>query len=357
MIYWIVFFSVTVLSLSQYFKNSKNFSIFFLYFIGFFLISFVGFRYESVDYYSYFTIWDNIEFDDFGFPIFKGSGGISGKEFIFATVISLFKSLGFSFELFIFLVASLSVGIKFYFYKKLSPYFLLSILLYLSMGFSKDLGQIRNALAAAILLFGLRPLVERSFLKFFLVTLIASGVQIFAISALFAYWLYPVVKNRRYLPYFILLISFSASFFNGIASRLVHIITIFPGPIANKVLGYYSNAGLLYYNPLNISFLLFGLIFLRYRKFIFAQNEYLIGLVVYHLFSLCIYFLFFDFPIISSRIFNLLSFNSVVILLSVLVGLFHGVSRVAYLFVAFLYATLLFYANLGVMADYKNILF
>jgi hypothetical protein len=223
------------------------------------------------------------------------------------------------------------------------------------MGFSKDLGQIRNALAAAVLLFGLKPLVERNLFKYVLVVLVAFGVQAFAVIALPVYWLYPIVKNRKYLPYIILSFSLIVSFFNGIAGKLMHMITVLPGSMEKKVLAYYSWVEPPYYNVFNISFLFFGFVFLKYRNFFLSQNKLLMGLVVYHFFSLCIYFLLFDFPVISGRMFDLLSFNSVIILLSVFVRLFHGISRVVYLFTVYLYAVLLFYSVSASMSDYNNI--
>jgi hypothetical protein len=102
MIYWVVFSSIIILSLNQYFKNHKKISVLIFYCVGFFLIFFVGFRYESVDYYGYFNIWKKVNFELFGFPFFKAPGGTTGNEFVFATAISFFKSIGFSFEGFIF---------------------------------------------------------------------------------------------------------------------------------------------------------------------------------------------------------------------------------------------------------------
>ena len=91
----------------------------------------------------------------------------------FAFLIVLVKSIIDSFPVFIALFAIVSLIIKFSAFKKLSPYFILSILIYLSDEyFWKDLGQIRNAMASGIVLWAFYFAFKQRFLLFsFLVVL------------------------------------------------------------------------------------------------------------------------------------------------------------------------------------------
>jgi hypothetical protein len=356
MIYWGLFSLILIAASTHFVKDLKSFSVIFFYSVWVILVVFSGFRFESIDYYGYLDIWNKLSFDVIGYPFYKASGGTTGNEFVYASLTSLFKLVGLSFEFFVFFVALVSISIKLFFYKKLSPYFLFCIVVYMSLGFSKELGQIRNALASAILLFGLKPLVDRKFCTYFFVVIFAFGVQSFAIVCLFIYWFYPIVKYGKYFPYFLLVFAFLASAFGGFFRFFNFFVSYFPDAMSNKVYGYIDNIEPLYYHPLNISFLIFGFVFLRYREFIGHSNELLLGLVTYHIFALTFYFIFFDFSMIGGRIFELLSFSSIIVLSSVFLHLFHGVNRFFYIFFVFLYSALVFYSVVPGLGDYKTII-
>ncbi|SER75284.1 EpsG family protein [Vreelandella subterranea] len=360
MLYWVFYTSYLFFAFSSLLVASKKirFAVYIIFFFAF--LFFIGLRFESVDYGGYYQIWQRVGFDVFSFPFYTAGGGTTGNEFLFATSVSFFKYYGLSFEFFLFFISFVSLSIKFYFFKKLSPYFLLCLLLYFSLGFFKDLGQIRNSLAAAILLFGLSPLYKRSFFRYFLVITCASAVQIFAVIALPFYWLYPILKIK-YLPYFLLVFSFLVSLIGGFGEFFLFAVdTLFiPEEIKDKVKGYYysDRNQLLYYHPLNLSFFIFSLIFLYFRSFFEKLDERLFSLLGYHFFSVFLYFLMFDFSPVAGRVFELLSFNSVIVLLACLTSLFKGLERVFYILFLLIYSTLLFYSVVGSAASYKNILF
>ena len=69
-----------------------------------FLLFFIGFRYESVDYGGYKIIFDSISFESINFPQFKNIADNISIEFIFGFLISIFKELNFSFYSFIFCI-------------------------------------------------------------------------------------------------------------------------------------------------------------------------------------------------------------------------------------------------------------
>ncbi|WP_144775906.1 EpsG family protein [Marinobacter maritimus] len=175
--------------------------------VSFFLVLYlvIGFRVDSIDYVSYKSIFEKVNFSQFSIPIFNSNEGSSGREFLFASSVSLFKLLNLSFESFIAFIAFLSVFIKFNIFWRNSPYFWLSVLIYLSFSYFKDLGQIRSALSATILVFSFNQIVSRKFHYYIIYVIIAAGIQIFLIFAVILYvfhWYF-----HRYLKLFLLFFS------------------------------------------------------------------------------------------------------------------------------------------------------
>ncbi len=204
-----------------------------------FFIILTGFRYDSIDYFGYQEIYARTNFTDFSFPFFNAYGGTTGNEFIYALVTSIFKSIGLNFEFFVFFIAALSVTIKFYIFKKYSQLFLLSLLIYISFFWTKDLGQMRNGLAAAFILLSIVFIYRQKPVKFYLTILLAAGVQVFAILALPLY----AIHNSRYKQSIIiggLVLSLVLTQTGGLASFAVSLLEPFSSPLTSKVLGYYT---------------------------------------------------------------------------------------------------------------------
>lgn len=354
MTYFFLFFVFFYASVFFDFSKNKVFTNCMYIMLVAFLIVFIGFRFESVDYYGYMEIWDKVNFYYVGFPFYNSGGGTTGNEFIFATLISLFKEAGLGFVFFLFFIAFLSVGIKAYYFKKLSPFIFLSLVIYLSTSFFKDMGQIRNALAASIFLFGIKPMVDRNILKFSLVTLLAFCVQSFAFIGFFVYWFYPIV-NKRYVPYIFLIVSIFISLIGGVASKFMFVASYFPTAMSDRAGSYFSTSEPLYYHVMNISFFILAFLFLIYRKAICSVNVYLNGLIAYFVFAMALYFVFFDFPIVSGRVLELLCFNSLSILLPVMISVLRGYKRYIFYIGTILYCSLLFYSGLLVTEPYQFI--
>lgn len=152
-----------------------------------FLFFVIGFRLNSVDYDNYREIFDSILYSDFGFPFYSGVYGTSGREYLFASSVVGFKFLGLGFEAFVAFVAFVSIYLKFLIFRKHSPYIMFSFLIYLSFLYFKDLGQMRSALAATVIVFAFRYIGSRQYLKYFALISMASGIQVFAILAIFLY--------------------------------------------------------------------------------------------------------------------------------------------------------------------------
>lgn len=352
MIYWIIFSLTAVLSIYEILVGGSKASKTMFYVLCFFLVLFVGLRYDSVDYFSYQEIWERVDFTSFSIPFYLSYGGSTGNEFIFATILSFIKSLGGGFEFFIFLIALMSLCIKLHFFRVYSPYVFISIFIYLSFSLFKEMGQIRNALSAAIFLFAIKPMAERKLASYTLITLVSFGVQASTFIGFFAYWLYPLVK-RKYYPYLILASAFLVSIFGGIASVLIGYSYYLPFQLSSRALSYFSKSEPLSYNYLNISMLIFAIVLLWLRNIIIIKNKYLISLVTFHVYATSMYFLLFDFPVVAGRIIELLSFNSLAILLPVIISGLAGYKRFIFVIVIYFYMSLLFYSAVSSANSYK----
>src|SRR5690554_3682370 len=123
MVYLLIFFTLTVASLFNFFRDVKLISLVIYTYAYFFLLFIVGFRYASVDYFGYEELFKEASFAYFSFPFFTTHIGTTGMEIVWASLSSLFNFIGLTFPVWVFFVAFLSITIKFYFFKKFTPYF------------------------------------------------------------------------------------------------------------------------------------------------------------------------------------------------------------------------------------------
>lgn len=309
----LLFLSIYSLFLRNKLKY-QEIGIFLIIFFIFFMV--VALRTSGIDYESYIYIYNMQSFEYFSFPLYNGIGDTTGNEFIFATLILIFKSLNLSFQSFLIFIGVLSLGIKFYFIKKYSDFIVLSCLLYFATLFVKDIGQIRHGLAIAIILFAILPLVKRQAIYYFLVVILASLVQVFSIVALPLYFLYPYLKNKK-IAYLFILTSLMVYVSGGIFDSFMPLTKLFTLSIEQKVYGYYENNELdiLYLNVFNISMLVFSLFLIYFKEKISKNNLFFEGLIVSNIYAISFYFFFADLGIIAGRIFELLGLYAVIFIM------------------------------------------
>ncbi len=97
-------------------------------------------------------------------------------EFLFLEIEKLFANFGLSATEFIFFIAICSVGGVSFFYCRFSPMPLLSLLYYMSRYFlSRDLNQIRQAVACALVLWALILFAKKKYLWSYVIVISASG--------------------------------------------------------------------------------------------------------------------------------------------------------------------------------------
>ena len=322
-----------------------------------FLLFFIGFRYESVDYGGYKIIFDSISFESINFPQFKNIADNISIEFIFGFLISIFKELNFSFYSFIFIFSLISLSIKFFFIKKYSPYFFLSSLLFFAFLIGKDMGQIRNAMIAGILLFAIFPLIKRNFLIYISIVLIASGIQIFALIALPIYWLYPYLTNKK-IVFYVLLLSFVIFLLGGIFHYLAPLSSFLGTHIHDKITIYINSRGAIPLNINTLSLIFFALLFTFIKEYYIEKKSFYVGLFTFYIYSVSIFLICSDLSIISSRIIDSLGSMALIILIPFLINKIEStkIKIIAYgLIVCF--CIMRFIPMVKSMENYQNIFF
>lgn len=145
-IYIIIFIFLFVISFSELLdkKSIDRYNVIIISMIGFILALFAGTREMGFDYPQYVDMYKTVSLKSRSYTIYQ-------IEIGFAFLISVFNSIGFSFHGFLFFLSLFLISVRLYFFKRLSPYQFLSILLYFNtLYLVTDMGQIRNAIALAI---------------------------------------------------------------------------------------------------------------------------------------------------------------------------------------------------------------
>lgn len=321
------------------------------------LVFFIGFRYESVDYSNYKIIFNSISFESINFPQFKNIVDNISIEFIFGFLISIFKELNFSFYSFIFIFSLISLSIKFFFIHKYSPYFFLSSLLFFAFLISKDMGQIRNAMIAGIILFAIFPLIKRNLLVYISIILIASGIQIFALIALPTYWLYPYLTDRK-IVFYVLLLSFVIFLLGGIFHYLAPMSSYLGTHIHDKITIYVNNKGAIPLNINTLSLIFFALVFTFIKDYYIEKNSFYEGLFTYYIYSVSIFLVCSDLSIISSRMIDYLGSMALIILIPFLINKIKSTNiKIIVYGLILCFCVVRFIPMVKSMEDYQNIFF
>lgn len=210
--YYPLFFTLLFLSLYEKNFNSRTIAIFSVLVFSI-LVLFAGFRStEFGDYCSYVYV----HLDS---PNLLQYLPIIGEyrfhhEYIFSIIFIFFTKIFIDHPIFMFLsTAIVSIGIHFFCFKKMSPYFFLSVLIYFSHNYMfKELAQIRAGVAGSFILLSLYFLANNKNFKHLL--LIGTG-SLFHLSAIVTYIGYIFYKFNFKKIIFILLmiIAIISTFF------------------------------------------------------------------------------------------------------------------------------------------------
>lgn len=177
MIYYLNLIILSFNSIGERIINSK----FFIYLDVFILSTFAGFRSYSVgpDTIRYFGDYQSI---------FSGFGSIMNFEKGYVLFENIGRIFRISLPFFFFLIAFITILILMLGFREFTPYISSAFLYYYCRYFlNREMNQVRSALVAALILFSLRYVTKKSFLKFALIIIIASFIHKAAIVSLLIY--------------------------------------------------------------------------------------------------------------------------------------------------------------------------
>jgi hypothetical protein len=356
MIYYMLFglaAGLSFMSLDRRFPDHAAGVLFFSIVLGV-----VGFRYASVDYFQYEYIYDSVtrfgQLTLFGYQV----SATTPVEPAFALLILVQKTLYYSFPIFIFLVAILSLTIKFHAFRVLSPFLVLSGLVYLSDEyFWKDLGQIRNAFASAIVLWSVVYVFRGQAMRFIFAIGVASTIHAAAIVAA------PLYFARRLqtplIPAAALIASVFVAAAGGIGLLLPELAVGLGMDATSRLVKYAetkSTGGITAFGgTFWIHVILCATFLILYRQLVrvWPYNRVLIPMYVG---GTALMFSLLDYAIIAGRIREMLCVPAVTILLPSILLLFRGQQRLIAFGGVLIYCLIWF--NLMVMnqAEYQSIL-
>lgn len=289
-IYVYILIALYFLSLIEFFLHSQieRWNLIIMFFVGIFIVLFAGLREIGYDYSRYNEFYSFLSFNNRSEYL---------VEFGFTALIVFFRFLGAPFFLFLSLVALFCVSSSFNFFKKLSPLPLLSIFIFFPITFMiSDMGQIRNGIALAFVMWAYVDLFQNKEKLFFSKALIAclfhnSAIIVIPIYLIIKYFKKPSTLLLSVL--FIILISFM---FIDIRDYLIRYIQYFPSTFQDKII-FYTHSDLygekLGFNISLISRIIILVILYLFRdtgeeKFPFYTmllKFYFAGVVIYILFN------------------------------------------------------------------------
>lgn len=326
-------------------------------FVYFLLVLQVGLRWQTgTDWDPYFSHFEQISnFSDVFFAIISFEPGYT----FFVLVV---KYIWNSYTVFLVVHALVYYALVFSAFKKLSPYLFISLLVFYasSMGV---LGSNRQLIALGIGLYALRYVIDKNTIKFFMLIAFASLIHITAVIFIIYYflnkdikqkWLFAIlilsfVIGKTSLP-FLLFEFFGNNIFGRASSKALRYIVLAENDLLNQSLSVLGLIKRLLFMGLFIYNYKFLTSKLRYYKLIF--NGYLVGLVIYFLFSTSLL-------ILVNRGSLYFATMEVFLLASQFLVLKNKYNKVIFLIVLFIIVLFLFFQSIAGYADlfipYKGI--
>lgn len=373
MYYLALHFSTFVfIFLKQYFKD-KNFIFIFSITIVYFAMLLPALRLDvGHDYYGYYDIFYAVKpllsyssFEDI-FLYFSNIHGENGFLFI----ISLFRELDFSFEFFIFFVASLNFFILTFallkFQKEFNINIFFSLFLYLSLFFFvSHFSQIRQGLVIVIFLLSIYFMYQNKMISYFITILFGALFHKIILFALPLYFL----RNVNIVSYsksiFILVLGFILYKIN-ILEFILSFMSGYDAWLVTQVLHYstkekYLNASLPLLSIIYFCLIYFISLYFHRNKSIDDKSNKLISLLLLlFLLSIFINMAFWTVGIIGGRISTILFISIVILAPMILKKIKSNTNKIVYIGIISFYAFIQFYKTIffenNGLLPYKTIL-
>lgn len=281
------------------------------------LAFFAGLRSEiGLDYSSYKEIYNDVPTVSsliFGTANFADIHG----EYGYLLINVLVKSLFDDFSAVILFMSFFGLSFIVYSCYKYTPFVFLSVYLYVTrVFFVRDMGQIRSAVACAIILYSIDAVQKRKFLHFFLLISLAA---LFHSAAWFAFPIYFICKNKisNRIYFYFLFISISIGTLVPMKELILSYFGFNEGLLIHYALSEYGESlGIL--NPIAVMQVFLLLLFVIYRKKIepkiYGYN------IMLNMYAFSTYWLitFNELGIIAARLSTMLSTVEILIIPSLL---------------------------------------
>lgn len=287
---YIILFGIAVLWELLFIRKKAEWHPFLYWIIGIILVCFSTFRmgdafpdYTNYVEYYYSVVHGESVFVEYSFYIITYIA-----NFLFHSPIGVF-----------FIYALLGVILKFCAIKQISQLCFLSIVVYIANTFLvQELIQIRAGIAAGILLFCIKPILERRWKKFILLVITAFFFHSSALAILPLWFLKPDNLNVRFWG---LLVPI------GYIFAFSHInIFFFSIPLVqDKIDIYLSLQDTEDINLFNVLFIIkcfIGYLFLYYSSLLYSYNKYIFLLLKIYILSLFSFLFFSSTPTIAFRL-------------------------------------------------------
>jgi len=324
------------------------------------LVLFVGLRYASIDYFNYQVIFNYVDdFSRLSFPNYVPLSGEKPVESFYSVLILLVKSLGGNFEVFIFLIAAISIAIKFYAFKKMSNFFYLSLLLYVAMWMRADLGQIRNGLSSALALLSVYHLYQHRYWAYS--TAAASGLLVHIAAALsFLIYFFKKFANPIMMS-LVLFISFLLAAAGGFGMKVIIYFSEIMGMGEEFRLVRYMDSKFAeaysIFGGTALIHLVVALPAIIFYKRLVDKNAYNSILIPVYVYGLSMMFFFIDYGIMFARIKDLFCTPALTIILPSMVLIFSKNSRPLIYLGVIGFAILMFATTVQNAEPYQTIIF
>ena len=314
---------------------------------------FAGLRYDmGLDYYSYEGIfYDVAPLED----IFTGKGNffeVHG-EIGYLFLNSIIKTLGGDYTDLLLLIAFFSIGVLCYSSYLYSLFPMTTIFLYFNRFFlTRDMGQIRAGVAAALFIFSIKYIEERQLYKFLGIIIIACLFHKVAAIGIFVYFLSRFrFKNKHYY------IGLIISVILGVVIPFKELLAVFIG-MDSIIIDYaFSEFGesLSILNPVALMQSLILILFIYFRKKIepicYGYNT----ILNIYAFSTYWLFVFNQLGIIAGRVATLPATVEILILPTLIFITGNKYMRVVILLVIVLFSVTFMYLNLNKDGVYERL--
>lgn len=239
----LIFFISSILFF-KYIKNKKKYRLFFLCISGGLFVILSSLRYKiGFDYSTYETLFYEI-----------GNGtNKENLEIGFLLFNKVIFFLGGNYRIFLFVVNSIMMILVFWWIYRFSKFPEISIFFYFTFQFwACSMNLLRQSIALSIFLLSYQPLIERNFVKYSIVILIAASFhQSVLIMIPFYFLLYQNI-TKSYLIAISILFVFGYLFFDFIVYGILNIL------FSN----YEKYIDTIYWNSNGISYIIFPCIYL-----------------------------------------------------------------------------------------------